>query len=149
MAMEQVSGVGSNAKRTDLNISNKTTQPMRDDIKSQYYGDTADLNRMQAGADLQGPSYVVPDLPIPGAKVAPSVPANEPTVALTAETLRKDELPETGMNINVGGISAGPEVLVATNNQSTKLSDQVYVAKQADPSRETEDFYNFLIENGL
>lgn len=147
--MEQVSGVGSNAKRTDLNISKKTTQPMRDDIKSQYYGDTTQLNQMQAGADLQGPSYVVPDLPTPGAKIAPSAPTNEPTVALTAETLRPDELAETGMRINKGTPSAGPEVLVATNNQSTKLSDQVYVAKQADPSRETEDFYNFLIENGL
>jgi hypothetical protein len=149
MAMEQVSGVGSNAKRTDLNISKKTTQPMRDDIKSKYYGDTADLNSIQAGADLQGPSYVVPDLPTPGVKVAPSAPVSEPTVALTAETLRPDELPETGMRINKGIPSAGPEVLVATNNQSNKLSDQVYVAKQTDPSRETEDFYNFLIENGL
>jgi hypothetical protein len=142
---EIVSGVGKNAKRTDMNPSSKLTQGMNDRMPSKFYGDTTQLNQIQAGADLQGPSYKVPKVNIP---TSPTI-TNEPTIPLTADTLRNDELPETGMNFNKGGISPGPEMLIGTNPQSPKLSDQVYPATQADPTGETNDFYNFLIERGL
>jgi hypothetical protein len=124
---EVISGVGANSERTDLNLSSKLSQPKRDDIPSQFYGDTTQLNQMQAGADLQGKSYTVPKLttPIP-------TPTGEPVVGLTTDTLRPDEPAEIGLPFGVG---AGPEILLPqTSNRGTSLSNTFYDLAQADPN---------------
>ena len=141
---EVVSGVGKSAKRTDMNTSSKLTQGMKDRIPPTYYGEQTDLNQIQAGADLQGPSYKIP-------KIGPIIPVtpNTPTVPFFADTLRPEEAPETGMDINVGVMSPGPEVLIGTNYQSPKLSDRVAPAVQTDPNPEIQAFYDFLVERGL
>lgn len=141
---EVVSGVGKSAKRTDMNTSSKLTQGMKDRIPPTYYGEQTDLNQIQAGADLQGPSYKIP-------KIGPIIPVtpNTPTVPFFADTLRPEEAPETGMDINVGAMSPGPEVLIGTNYQSPKLSDRVAPAVQTDPNPEIQAFYDFLVERGL
>jgi hypothetical protein len=141
---EVVSGVGKSAKRTDMNTSSKLTQAMQDRVPSKFYGEQVQLNQLQAGADLQGPSYKVPKM----GPIEPITP-NTPTVPLFAETLRSDEAPETGMGINVGAMSPGPEVLIGTNYQSPKLSDRVAPAAQTDPNPEIQAFYDFLVERGL
>jgi len=141
---EVVSGVGKSAKRTDMNTSNKLTQAIQDRVPSKFYGDQVQLNQLQSGADLQGPSYKVPKM----GPIQPVTP-NTPTVPLLAETLRSDELPETGMGFSKGAISPGPEVLIGTNYQSPKLSDRVAPAVQTDPNPETQAFYDFLVERGL
>lgn len=127
MEKEVISGVGANSERTDLNLSSKLSQPKRDDIPSQFYGDTTQLNQMQAGADLQGKSYTVPKLttPIP-------TPTGEPVVGLTTDTLRPDEPAEIGLPFGVG---AGPEILLPqTSNRGTSLSNTFYDLAQADPN---------------
>jgi hypothetical protein len=141
---EVVSGVGKSAKRTDMNTSSKLTQAMQDRIPSKSYGEQVQLNQLQAGADLQGPSYKIP-------KMGPIIPVtpNTPTVPFFADTLRPEEAPETGMDINVGTMSPGPEVLIGTNYQSPKLSDRVAPAVQGDPNPEIQAFYDFLVERGL
>ena len=124
MEKEVISGVGVNSERTDLNLSSKLKQPKRDDIPSEFYGDTTQLNQMQAGADLQGQAYQVPKLttPIP-------TPTSEPTVGLTADTLRPGEA-EIGLPFGVG---AGPEILLPqTSNRGTSLSNTFYDLAQAD-----------------
>lgn len=124
---EVISGVGQNSKRTDLNTSSKLTQAMKDRIPPTYYGEQTQLNQIQAGADLQGPSYKVPKItrPMP-------LPSNEPTVALTQDTLRQDEPAEFGMPFGAG---PGPEVLVGQQAvRGPKLSTTFYDISQADPA---------------
>jgi hypothetical protein len=83
--------------------------------------------------------------------MGPIIPVtpNTPTVPFFADTLRPEEAPETGMDINVGTMSPGPEVLIGTNYQSPKLSDRVAPAAQTDPNPEIQAFYDFLVERGL
>ena len=125
MEKEVISGVGANSERTDLNLSSKLSQPKRDDIPSQFYGDTTQLNQMQAGADLQGESYKVPKL-----TTTIPTPTGEPVVGLTADTLRPDEPAEIGLPFGQG---AGPEILLPqTSNRGTSLSNTFYDLAQAD-----------------
>lgn len=144
---EVISGVGKNARRTDMNTSSKLTQAIKDRIPSSYYGEQVQLNQLQSGADLQGPAYKVPDLPVTG-KVSPQI-LNEPSFPITAPTNREDELPETGMNFSKDGMSPGPEVLIGLNTQSPRLSEQVAPSVQYDQTPETQEFYNFLVSRGL
>ncbi len=124
---EVVSGIGKDSRRTDLNTSSKLTQAMKDRIPSNYYGEQVQLNQLQSGADLQGAAYEVPKItrPMP-------LPSNEPTVALTQDTLRQDEPAEFGMPFGAG---PGPEILI--NQQAVrgpKLSTTFYDISQADPA---------------
>lgn len=127
MEKEVISGVGANSQRTDLNLSSKLNQPKRDDIPSQFYGDTTQLNQMQAGANLQGESYKVPKL-----TTSIPTPVGEPTVPLTSDTLRPDEPAEIGLPFGAG---AGPEILLQqSSSRGTSLSNTFYDLAQADPN---------------
>jgi hypothetical protein len=123
---EVVSGVGKNAKRTDMNTSSKLTQAMQDRIPSQSYGEQVQLNQLQAGANLQGASYNVPKISTPM-----PLPSNEPTVPFTQETLRPEEPAEFGMPFGAG---PGPEILLPQQAvRGPKLSTTFYDISQADP----------------
>jgi hypothetical protein len=123
---EVVSGVGKNARRTDMNTSSKLTQGMKDRIPPTYYGEQTDLNQIQAGADLQGPSYEVPRISAPM-----PLPSNEPVVPFTQDTLRQDEPAEFGMPFGPG---PGPEILLPQQAvRGPKLSTTFYDISQADP----------------
>lgn len=123
---EVISGVGKNARRTDMNTSSKLTQAIQDRIPSSSYGEQVQLNQIQSGAPMQGESYKVPKItrPMP-------LPNNEPTVPFTQDTLRPDEPAEFGMPFGAG---PGPEVLIAQQAvRGPKLSTTFYDISQADP----------------
>ena len=123
---EVISGVGKNARRTDMNTSSKLTQAIQDRIPSSSYGEQVQLNQIQSGAPMQGESYKVPKItrPMP-------LPNNEPTVPFTQDTLRPDEPAEFGMPFGQG---PGPEVLIAQQAvRGPKLSTTFYDISQADP----------------
>ena len=123
---EVVSGVGKNARRTDMNTSSKLTQAMQDRIPSKSYGEQVQLNQIQAGADLQGPSYEVPKISAPM-----PLPNNEPTVPFTQDTLRPEEPAEFGMPFGPG---PGPEILLPQQSvRGPKLSTTFYDISHADP----------------
>ena len=92
MAKEVVSGAGKFAKRTDMNISKRTTQPIRD-MGSRKYGEGVALQQMQSSAPMQGASTKTP-------KVYPRAVQANPT--LTQETERPYESPDTGMPFGEG-----------------------------------------------
>lgn len=93
MAKEVVSGAGKFAKRTDMNISKRTTQPIRE-MGSRKYGEGKALMEQQQGAKLQGASTKTP-------KINPQMqPSGFPT--LTQETERPYESPDTGMPFGEG-----------------------------------------------
>ena len=138
---EVVSGVGKNAKRTDMNTSSKLTQAMQDRIPSQSYGEQVQLNQLQSGADLQGASYNVPKISAPM-----PLPNNEPTVPLTQETLRPEEPAEFGMPFGAG---PGPEILVGQQPIRTKPSDTVYDIMINTNDGEAQALYEELRYLGL
>lgn len=123
---EVISGVGKNARRTDMNTSSKLTQAIQDRIPSSSYGEQVQLNQIQSGAPMQGESYKVPKItsPMP-------LPSNEPTVPFTQETLRPEEPAEFGMPFGAG---PGPEILLPQQSiRGPKLSTTFYDISQADP----------------
>jgi hypothetical protein len=138
---EVVSGVGKNARRTDMNTSSKLTQGMKDRIPPTYYGEQTDLNQIQAGADLQGPSYNVPKISAPM-----PLPNNEPTVPFTQDTLRPEEPAEFGMPFGPG---PGPEILVGQQPIRTKPSDTVYDIMINTNDGEVQALYEELRYLGL
>lgn len=141
MAREVISGVGKMARRTDMNLSQRTTQPTRY-IAGGAYGEGQEMMDLQASAPMQGAPVNLPKVSnVPTVPVLPK----ERSVPLTAPTQRLDEAPETGMPFGAG---PGPEILVGQNPQSRKLSEQIAPAIQFDPSGETQAFYDFLVERG-
>jgi hypothetical protein len=96
---EQVSGPGSNSKRTDLNVSK---QPQRY-MSGGSYGEGQELLSLQQGADMAG-------LPTPSG--TPSVNMNrgssQPIVNLTAATQRPNEPMTSGADFGAG---PGSEIL--------------------------------------
>lgn len=146
MAREVISGVGKNARRTDMNLSQRTTQPMRY-MAGGKYGEGQELLSTQSGAPMQGAPVDSSSftLPKPQGNLQALLP-REKAIPLTAPTQRPEEFPETGMGFGPG---AGPEILIGQNPQARRLSDQVYPAVALDPSGDTQAFYDFLVERGL
>ena len=146
MAREVVSGVGKNARRTDMNISQSTTQPMRY-MSGGQYGEGKEMLSMQGQASMQGAPVDTSEFRLPKTQRSPqAILPREKAIPLTADTQRMDEAPETGMGFGPG---AGPEILMGNNPQTKRLSDQVYPAIALDPSGDTQAFYDFLVERGL
>lgn len=141
MAREVISGVGKMARRTDMNISQSTTQPMRYMAGGQY-GEGQEMLDLQAAAPMQGAPVNLPKAT--NTPIAPVLP-QERAVPLTAPTQRLEEPPETGMSFGPG---PGPDILIGQNPQSPRLSEQVAAAVPFDPSGETQAFYDFLVERG-
>lgn len=92
MAKEVVSGAGKYAKRTDMNPSKRTTQPIRD-MKSSKYGEGVALREAQAGAPMKGQPTKTPKIDIKAVNAFPT---------LMEETQRPFESPDTGMPFGEG-----------------------------------------------
>lgn len=144
MAREVISGVGKNARRTDMNISEKTTQPMRY-MSGGQYGEGQELMATQSAAPMQGapettfassPRIPSPLTPPPGEKVVP----------LTAPTMRPDEFSESGMPFGRG---VGPEVIVNTAMPRIKPSDLLYDMMEITGDGEMQALYEELQSQGL
>jgi hypothetical protein len=144
MAREVISGVGKNARRTDMNISQSTTQPMRY-MSGGRYGEGQELLETQAAAPMQGtpettfaPSQKIPSPLTP--------PPNEQVVPLTAPTMRPDEYPESGMRFGQG---VGPEVIVNNAMPRIKPSDLLYDMMEITGDGEMQALYEELQSQGL
>lgn len=140
---EVVSGVGKNARRTDKNISNRTTQGAKE-IKSSKYGEGKMLEDIQKQAKMQGVSAKVPKLDMgQGAFSGGGASAGLPRVTpLFAETTRPDEFPETGMGFGEG---PGSEMITAFPDQTRKISQILSQVAQYDTTGEI----NALLEEAL
>ena len=123
---EEVSGIGSMSKRTDLNVSQ---QPIRY-ISGMPYGEGGTVPQ-QSGA----PMYVDPSTEI----------ASE-VVPLTEVTRRKKEPVMTGIDMGDG---AGSEVLPPMPMKPTvSLADTFRQLSDFDPSGDSELVYRRLVDEG-
>jgi hypothetical protein len=146
MAREVISGVGSMARRTDMNISEKTTQPMRYMAGGQY-GEGQELLATQGAAPMQGaPETQVGKIqatPRPTRQLPP--PPTEPIVPLTSPTLRPTEAPENGLPFGPGlGVQA-----VTQSMPRTKPSDLLFDIMQTTGDGEAQALYEELKYLGL
>ena len=96
---EQVSGPGSNSKRTDLNVSRQPVRYMADGS----YGEGQELLGLQQGADMAGPT---PDMVGGGrggmSKPISSYASTSPITQLTAPSERFNEPQTAGMPFGAG-----------------------------------------------
>jgi hypothetical protein len=141
---ERVSGVGANSERTDMNISQRTTQPTRY-MSGGQYGEGQEMLQMQGAAPMQG---------APETTFAPSQrlsspltpPPGERVVSLTSETMRPDEFPESGMPFGRG---VGPEAIVNTAMPRSRPSDLLLDIMQITGDGEVQALYEELQAQGL
>jgi hypothetical protein len=96
---EQVSGPGSNSKRTDLNVSRQPARYMA----GGSYGEGQELLGLQQGADMAG-------LPTPSGTPSVNIKrsSSQPVVGLTASTQRPNEPMSAGADFGAG---PGSEIL--------------------------------------
>jgi hypothetical protein len=109
---EQISGPGSNSKRTDLNVSRQPARYMA----GGSYGEGQELLGLQQGADMAGPT---PNMVGSGrggmSKPISSYAATSPITQLTAPSERFDEPQTAGMPFG-----PGPNFInLPPNNQRT------------------------------
>lgn len=145
MAREVVSGVGKNARRTDMNISQRTTQPSRYMAGGQY-GEGQELLSMQGAAPMQGApetSFAPSAGRLPGPLMPPP---GESIVPLTSPTMRPEEYPESGMPFGQG---VGPEAIVNTAMPRSRPSDLLYDLMQMSGDGEMQALYEELQAQGL
>ncbi len=122
---EEVSGIGSMSKRTDLNVSN---QPARY-ISGLPYG------QGQATYDQQ--------------TAAPMAAINDTAMLPVTELLAPTNLPNQPITAGVDfGPGPGSEVINLPNTQPTVLSVLRQIA-QNDPSGETDLIFQSMLEKGL
>jgi hypothetical protein len=137
MANEVVSGVGRNAKRTDRNISSRTTQPIRE-MKSQKYGEGKALLEQQRVSPMAG-SVKTPK--IETGNVAPKAPV----VPLTADTQYPDQPAEVGLPFGEG---PGPEIFGNLNPEPETLTGILGRMVNADASGEVKAIYENALLQG-
>ena len=123
---EVVSGIGKDARRTDLNVSQ---QPLKY-ISGMPYGEGQATYNQQASA----PMYADPL-----AKTTPVTP-------ITAATERKNEVITTGIDMGAG---AGSEILPPMPAKPTvSLVDTFKLLSDFDPSGDSELVYRRLVDEG-
>jgi len=123
---EEVSGIGSLAKRTDLNVSN---QPARY-ISGLPQGQGQATYNQQTAAPMQGTT------PIDGLP---------PVVGITEPTQRKNETIFAGVDFGPGPNSS---IIQLPNTQPTVLTVLRQIA-QNDPSGETDLIFQSMLEKGI
>jgi hypothetical protein len=139
---EEVSGVGKNSRRTDMNISQRTTQPMRY-MSGGQYGEGQELLDIQGSAPMQG----APETQVSPRMRAPlTPPINESVVPLTSPTLRPTEPPESGLRFGPG---VGPEAIVNNAMPRTRPSDLLYDMMSMTGDGEMQALYEELQSQGL
>ena len=122
---EEVSGIGSMSKRTDLNVSK---QPARY-ISGMPYGEGQATYEQQTAAPMAAN---------PLAQVLSEV------TPLTAPTQRPDEPITAGMDFGAG---PGSEALNLPRERS--LSEVLASMIDIDPTGDVEELYNFVVSRGL
>jgi hypothetical protein len=95
---EQVSGPGSNSKRTDLNVSRQPARYMA----GGGYGEGQELMGLQQGADMAGPT---PSAGVATRPAAAAFASTSPITQLTAPSERFDEPQTAGMPFGPGANS--------------------------------------------
>ena len=93
---EQVSGPGSNSKRTDLNVSRQPARYM----SGGSYGEGQELMSLQQGADLAGQQ--TSNMGVATKPAAAAFRATSPITQLTAPSERFDEPQTAGMPFGPG-----------------------------------------------
>jgi len=93
---EQVSGPGSNSKRTDLNVSKQPARYM----SGGSYGEGQELMGLQQGADMAGQQ--TPNMGVVTRPAANSFAATSPITQLTAPSERPNEPQTAGMPFGPG-----------------------------------------------
>jgi hypothetical protein len=137
MANEVVSGVGRNAKRTDRNISSRTTQPIRE-MKSQKYGEGKALLEQQRVSPMAG-SVKTPKIE------TENVVPKAPVVPLTADTQYPDQPAEVGLPFGEG---PGPEIFGNLNPEPETLTGILGRMVSADASGEVKAIYENALLQG-
>lgn len=137
MANEVVSGVGRSAKRTDRNISSRTTQPIRE-MKSQKYGEGKALLEQQRVSPMAG------TVQTPKIETASAAPKS-PVVPLTADTQYPDQPAEVGLPFGEG---PGPEIFGNLNPEPETLTDILGRMVTADSSGEVQTIYENALLQG-
>jgi hypothetical protein len=140
LANEIISGVGKMSRRTDKNISSRTTQGAKE-IPSTKYGERKMLNELQTSAPMQGASAKTPRI----SATQPAAPV-EKVIPLFSETTRIDEIPETGMPFGEG---PGPEILGITPQGGRTVSQILADAAQYDPTGEINAIYEDSLLKGF
>lgn len=123
---EQVSGIGSMAKRTDLNVSK---QPARY-ISGLPYGQGQATYDQQTAAPMAG---------------TPPIEGLMPVTGITAPTQRPEEPITAGVDFGPGPNST---VINLPNTQPTVLSILRQIA-QNDPSGETDLIFQSMVDKGI
>lgn len=125
---EEVSGIGSMSKRTDLNVSNTATQPARYISGMPYGQGQATYNQQTA---------------------APMAAVNDTAMPAITELLAPTNLPNQPITTGVDfGPGPGSEVINLPNTQPTVLTILRQIA-QNDPSGETDLIFQSMLERGL
>ena len=137
MANEVVSGVGRSAKRTDRNISSRTTQPIRE-MKSQKYGEGKALLEQQRISPMAG------SVKTPKIETASAAPRT-PVVPLTADTQFPDQPAEVGLPFGEG---PGPEIFGNLNPEPETLTAILGRIVNADSSGEVKAIYENALLQG-
>lgn len=142
MAREIISGVGKNSRRTDRNISSRTTQGAKE-MPATQYGERKMLNELQTSAPMQGASAKTPR--IKATPAATQAPAGRIT-PLFSDTTRPDEAPETGLPFGAG---PGPEILGITPQSGRTVSQILADISQYDPTGEVNAIYEDSLLKGF
>lgn len=129
------------SRRTDKNISSRTTQGAKE-IPSTKYGERKMLNELQTSAPMQGASAKTPRITATQPAAAPV----EKVIPLFSETTRIDEIPETGMPFGEG---PGPEILGITPQGGRTVSQILADAAQYDPTGEINAIYEDSLLKGF
>jgi hypothetical protein len=135
---EQVSGVGRNSKRTDLNPSQ---QPVRY-MSGGTYGEGQELMGLQQGASMMGQT---PQAPQPSMGAMQALASARPVVPLTAVTQRPNEPLTAGVDFGAG---PGSDVLNLPRPQQRTLKSVVEELIPFDETGEISAIYNFLLDRG-
>jgi len=129
---EQVSGPGSNSKRTDLNVSK---QPQRY-MSGGTYGEGKELLGLQQGADLSaGPGMVG------GVGMSKPITRRQPIEMLTAPTSRPNEPLSQGVDFGAGDGSEILNLPPKTQRTTTEILQQLL-------SVDESGFIASIINNG-
>lgn len=140
MANEIVSGVGRSAKRTDKNLSSRTTQPMRE-MNSTKYGEGKQLMDQQRISPMAG-TVKTPNLQT---GTAASAAPKSAVVPLTAETQFPDQPAEVGLPFGAG---PGPEIFGNLNPEPETLTGILGRMINADSSGEVKAIYENALLQG-
>lgn len=134
---EQVSGPGSMAKRTDMNVSKQPTRY----IAGGAYGEGSENLALQQAAPMAGK-------PRAAGAMTPSAVRGmmEKVVPLSAPTQRPDEPITAGMPFGMG---PGPEAMELPVPSQPRLTSVLEELMRYDETGDIAEIYNSVVNRGL